>query len=234
MKKLILIVSAITFFGNMSVSATNSHNQNHNMQMNTSRNSLAVTPIFDVMTPVDVLTSQNFNNYSEYEKFSHDVMMGDNNTYLTTDTGNIFAVYMALHHEAAIITSSGIKNVTNNPEVAKLADEIVKAQSIEVKEMQDLIRSGALRGNNSTSFQKNMETIMNDMMKDMKIPAGNLTPDQATQVFLENMIAHHEGAVEMAKAYLKTGKNKKLLDISKNILATQPQEIKVMQNLLKK
>ena len=74
---------------------------------------------------------------------------------------------------------------------------------------------------------------MNNMMKKMDLPSGKLTPDQATQVFLENMIVHHEGAVEMAKAYLKTGKNKKLLNIAKNILATQPGEIKEMQSLLK-
>ena len=34
-------------------------------------------------------------------------------------------------------------------------------------------------------FQKSMENIMGNMMKKMKLPSGKLTPDQATQVFLE-------------------------------------------------
>ena len=236
MKKLFLTVSVLILSGNISMAATDSHNQTHNMEnpaMKMDYDYLPVVPLFDVMVPVDVLTKQKFKTYSEYEKYAHNIMMGDNSAYLTTDTGNIFAVYMTLHHEAAIITSSGIKDITANPKVADLADRIIKAQSIEVQEMQDLINSGTLTGNDSTAFQKNMETIMNNMMKKMNIPSGKLTPDQATRIFLENMIVHHEGAVEMAKAYLKTGKNKKLLNIAKNVLATQPEEIKEMQTLLK-
>ena len=236
MKKMILIISALILSGNIASAAADSHNQTHTMEnptMKMNYDYLAVVPLFDVMAPVDVLASQKFRTYSEYEKFAHDIMMGDNSAYLTTDTGNIFAVYMTLHHEAAIITSSGIKEITKDPKVADLAARIIKAQSTEVQDMQELIKSDALTGNDSTSFQKSMENIMGNMMKKMKLPSGKLTPDQATQVFLENMIVHHEGAVEMAKAYLKTGKNKKLINISKNILATQPAEIKEMQNLLK-
>ena len=236
MKKMILIISALILSGNIASAAADSHNQTHTMEnptMKMNYDYLAVIPLFDVMAPVDVLTSQKFRTYSECEKFAHDIMMGDNSAYLTTDAGNIFAVYMTLHHEAAIITSSGIKDITKDPKVADLAGRIIKAQSIEVQEMQELIKSNTLTGNDSASFQKSMETIMSNMMKKMKLPSGKLTPDQATQLFLENMIVHHEGAVEMAKAYLKTGKNKKLLNISKNILATQPGEIKEMQSLLK-
>ena len=237
MKKLILIISAVTLLGNISAAAMDSHNQNHDMtgpSMNMNYDYLPIMPIFDAMAPVDVLASQKFKNYSEYEKFAHDIMMGDNSAYLTTDAGNIFAVYMTLHHEAAIITSSGIKNTTSDPKVAALADRIIKAQSVEVQQMQDLIRSGTLTGDDAPSFKGNMDTIMNNMMKKMDIPQGKLTSDQATQIFLKNMIVHHEGAVEMAKAYLKTGKNQKLINISKNILATQPKEIKEMQDLLRK
>ena len=236
MKKMILIISALILSGNIASAAADSHNQTHTMEnptMKMNYDYLAVIPLFDVMAPVDVLTSQKFRTYSECEKFAHDIKMGDNSAYLTTDAGNIFAVYMTLHHEAAIITRSGIKDITKDPKVADLAERIIKAQSIEVQEMQELIKSNTLTGNDSASFQKSMETIMSNMMKKMKLPSGKLTPDQATQLFLENMIVHHEGAVEMAKAYLKTGKNKKLLNISKNILATQPGEIKEMQSLLK-
>ena len=236
MKKLIFIISAAALFSTTSAAAMDSHNQTHNMQnptMDVNYDYLPVVPVFDVMAPVDVLALQKFRTYSECEKFAHDLMMGDNSAYLTTDTGNVFAVYMTLHHEAAVITSSGIKNITNNPKVAELADKIIKAQSTEIQEMQNLIRSNTLTGNDSASFGKNMDTIMNNMMKKMDLPSGKLTPDQATELYLKNMIVHHEGAVEMAKAYLKTGKNQKLLNISKNILATQPGEIKEMQKLLK-
>ena len=238
MKKIILIISALAIFSSLSPAATHSDMMmdppmDMMNRMNMQNRSTVVMPVFDVMAPVDVLTSQKFRNYADYEKFASNLMMGDNSAYLTTDTGNIFAVYMTLHHEAAIITSSGIKDITTNSKVAQLASDIIMAQSTEVQEMQGLIRSNTLTGNTNASFRKNMDTIMDNMMNKMEMPTGNLTPDQATQLYLKNMIAHHEGAVEMAKAYLKIGKNSRLLQISRDVIATQPKEIDEMKTLLK-
>ena len=46
------------------------------------------------------------------------------------------------------------------------------------------------------------------------------------------MIVHHEGAIEMAEAYIKVGKNPKLLKICNDILKTQGKEIEQMQKML--
>ena len=73
---------------------------------------------------------------------------------------------------------------------------------------------------------------MDSMMSEMDIPNYALSSTEGTKLFLENMIVHHEGAIEMAEAYIKVGKNPKLLKICNDILKTQGKEIEQMQKML--
>jgi uncharacterized protein (DUF305 family) len=66
---------------------------------------------------------------------------------------------------------------------------------------------------------------MNKMMADMTIkPTGNVDRD-----FVAMMVPHHQGAIEMAKAELKYGRNEQLRRIAQEIIVTQQQEIPVMR-----
>ena len=73
------------------------------------------------------------------------------------------------------------------------------------------------------------------MMKNMK-PYDEVVNNASviTKCYLQNMIIHHEGAVSMAKEYLKFGKNKELIKISHGIILSQGEEIKEMEQILKK
>ena len=46
------------------------------------------------------------------------------------------------------------------------------------------------------------------------------------------MIAHHEGAVEMANAEVRSGKNTEAVQLGKDIAASQTGEIQEMRDLL--
>ena len=65
------------------------------------------------------------------------------------------------------------------------------------------------------------------------VPSEDMSPEESTRIYLQNMIIHHEGAIKMAQAYLKTGKNPKLLEMCKNIVKNQQDEINQMQKFLK-
>lgn len=72
--------------------------------------------------------------------------------------------------------------------------------------------------------------INNKMHKGMMFDStGNPDVD-----FVIGMIAHHKGAVEMAKVQLKYGKDPKLIELSNNIIRDQEIEIKLMENWLSK
>lgn len=52
--------------------------------------------------------------------------------------------------------------------------------------------------------------------------------------FVKGMIAHHQGAVEMAQIVLKYGKDEELRTLATQIIAAQEPEIKFMQEWLAK
>lgn len=55
----------------------------------------------------------------------------------------------------------------------------------------------------------------------------------ADEIFLRQMIYHHEGAIAMAKSILKYTKNPQLKDLAENIVTTQSRGVNEMKQLLK-
>jgi len=73
------------------------------------------------------------------------------------------------------------------------------------------------------------ERVNAKMHKDMAVKlTGNADKD-----FLAGMIPHHQGAVDMAEVVLKYGKDPKVKKLAQDIIATQKQEIALMQAWLK-
>lgn len=77
---------------------------------------------------------------------------------------------------------------------------------------------------------KNTNTVMSNMsMKDMTHSLKNKTGDEFDEAFIESMIAHHEGAVEMAKLSAKNSKHDEIKELSQDIIAAQEKEIADMK-----
>jgi hypothetical protein len=82
------------------------------------------------------------------------------------------------------------------------------------------------RGSTSeTEFLNENEAAMRKMMAGMSIePSGDVDRD-----FAAMMIPHHQGAIEMAAAELRHGRNELLRRIAQEIIVDQQQEIAAMQ-----
>lgn len=77
-------------------------------------------------------------------------------------------------------------------------------------------------------FLAENDTAMNKMMADMAIkPTGDIDRD-----FVAMMSPHHQGAIDMAQAYLRYGHNEQLRRLSQEIIVTQQQEIMVMRQAI--
>ena len=61
---------------------------------------------------------------------------------------------------------------------------------------------------------------------------GELEGVDAERLWLELMIAHHEGGVEMAQAVVERSRDREVLDLAGGMIVTQEGEIRAMQELL--
>lgn len=69
------------------------------------------------------------------------------------------------------------------------------------------------------------DAAMDKMMADMEVkPTGDVDRD-----FVGMMTAHHQGAIDMALAILKYGKNEQIKRIAQEIIVDQQQEIAAMK-----
>jgi hypothetical protein len=78
---------------------------------------------------------------------------------------------------------------------------------------------------NEQAFITQNDVAMNKMMADMAVkPSGDVNRD-----FVDMMIPHHQGAIDMAKLLLVHGDNEVLRRIAQEIVITQQQEIVAMR-----
>jgi uncharacterized protein (DUF305 family) len=75
------------------------------------------------------------------------------------------------------------------------------------------------------AFLKENDAAMDKMMAGMEVkPSGDIDRD-----FTAMMIPHHQGAIDMAQAELRYGKNEQLRRIAQEIIVEQQQEIAAMK-----
>jgi uncharacterized protein (DUF305 family) len=69
------------------------------------------------------------------------------------------------------------------------------------------------------------DTAMRKMMREMSVPStGDVDRD-----FVAMMVPHHQGAIDMAVALLRYGRNEQLRRLAQEIIVTQQQEIAAMR-----
>ena len=81
-------------------------------------------------------------------------------------------------------------------------------------------------GSTMGASMNGMRGEMDSMMQGLSGKTG----DTFDQVFLSEMIVHHQGAVAMAQAALTSAKHQEIKDLAKNIISAQNTEIKEMQD----
>ena len=81
-------------------------------------------------------------------------------------------------------------------------------------------------GNAAARFAREMDAGMQQMMRDMHAPGYSGNPDVD---FLAMMIAHHQGAIEMARLQLIHGRDPLVRQLAEEIIAGQATEIAAMR-----
>lgn len=163
------------------------------------------------------------------------------------DADVMFTQQMILHHQQAIQMARMAVTRAQNPKVKALAAKIQIEQVSEIKTMTGWLRDWG------QPVPTGMPAMMSPMPGMMGSPApgtsgppipGMMTPGDMSQLmaahgedfdrmFLQMMIRHHQGAVEMARTEQAEGINPAARKLARQIETGQTAEITQMQLLLK-
>ena len=164
------------------------------------------------------------------------------------DADVAFASDMIQHHAQALAMVDLTMDRPLDPEVEALAEDVRAAQALEIETLagwltdwdeqipetiRDHVNAGHGAGDLSDSMRDLDHGDMPGMMSADDIDALENTSDTEFQeMWLEMMIEHHEGAIEMAKAEQEDGRYKPAVDLAGDIVDSQSQEVATMQDLL--
>jgi uncharacterized protein (DUF305 family) len=156
-----------------------------------------------------------------------------------------FASNMLQHHAQALAMVDLTIDRPLDPEVQQLAEQIRDAQAPEIETFTDWLTDWDEEVPETVRDHSNAGHDMDDMgdsMNDENMP-GMMTSDdmgaledasdaEFQTMWLEMMIEHHEGAVEMAKAEQQDGQYKPAVDLAADIEKSQTRETTLMRSLL--
>lgn len=148
-----------------------------------------------------------------------------------------FVQSMIPHHEQAVMMSEMAETAASDPDVQSLAADIKAAQAPEIEQMRGWLKewgqkeldAGGHAAMGHGSGGMNMPGMMSDSeLADLNRASGT----DFDEMFLTMMIAHHEGAIEMAETVNKDGKDPDVADLADAIIKAQATEIATMKGWL--
>lgn len=146
---------------------------------------------------------------------------------------------MIVHHRQALDLADLVDERTDNGDVRSIASAIDAGQSREIIVMATWLADHRL----PEPTLEDVET-MNALAGSPEGMVGMLSPDQMTalaeadgpafdRLFLAGMIAHHQGAIDMAEQLLGTGRDVRVTEMATEVIATQAGEIRRLDDLLR-
>lgn len=143
-----------------------------------------------------------------------------------------FATNMIPHHQQAVEMSALVDNRTTNPELIELAGQISAAQGPEIETMKVFLvqwkedpDSGSEHGGHGGAMAGMVDEATMTKLE-------SLNGAEFDTLWLQSMIGHHQGAVEMAKAEIANGENVDAKRLAQTIIDTQQAEIGQMKQML--
>lgn len=142
-----------------------------------------------------------------------------------------FLTGMTPHHEQAVEMSDIVLAASPPPEVAAIAQKIKDAQSPEIEQMNTMLEAlgEEADGGEHEGHSSGHGGMMSEAdMADLKAATGT----EAARLYLEAMIAHHQGAVEASETEIADGQYGPAVALAQHIKTAQEAEIIEMQALL--
>jgi uncharacterized protein (DUF305 family) len=150
------------------------------------------------------------------------------------DADVMFAQMMVPHHAQAIEMSDVVLGKEGvDPEVDALAQRIKDAQGPEIAQMTGWLQQwGQPAPHTDGASMGGMDHGGGMMGADDMQALSDADGPEVSRLFLEQMVEHHRGAIEMAEAEVADGQNPDAVALARAIVDAQQAEIEEMQGLL--
>ncbi|MCX2931842.1 DUF305 domain-containing protein [Mycobacterium sp. CVI_P3] len=147
----------------------------------------------------------------------------------------MFAQMMIPHHQQAVELSALAPARTTNRELLTLASNISAQQQPEINAMKALLLQWDVdpnampdhggHGGHGGAMQGMIDDATMAKLESLEGPAFDT-------LWLQAMISHHQGAVEMAKAEIANGRSADMTAMAKSMVTAQEAEINQMKQML--
>jgi uncharacterized protein (DUF305 family) len=154
-----------------------------------------------------------------------------------------FAQQMIPHHQQALAMAKLVSGRTTNAKVTDLAGRIQKAQDPEIQQMTAWLNQWGAASNTSMGAMPGMSTSAMPGMGDGRPMPGMMSDADMAKLqtvkggdfdamWLQMMVQHHQGAIDMAKTELAQGSSTDTKTLAQKIIDGQQAEVTEMQGLL--
>ncbi|MGH3645218.1 MAG: DUF305 domain-containing protein [Mycobacterium sp.] len=145
------------------------------------------------------------------------------------DADVMFLQMMYPHHAQAVDMAKLVPSRSQNQQVITLAQNIEKAQGPEMTQMTGLLASF---GKPAPSTEMSGHDMPGMMSAEQMTNLTGLSGKAFDQVWLQMMIDHHSGAIDMSNTELRDGTNPDAKKLAQAIIANQQAEITQMRGML--
>lgn len=143
-----------------------------------------------------------------------------------------FARDMMPHHKQALELVDLARDRSSDPALLELASSIAAAQGPEMDQLSGMLRSWG-QDPEAGMDHEGHGMAMPGMVDDATMQRlESLRGREFDTLWLESMISHHQGAVEMAKAEVANGDNPQAKELAQHIIEAQEAEIAQMKQML--
>ena len=152
----------------------------------------------------------------------HD-MAADDHADMTMELDDeTFLAAMIEHHEGAVDMAEIALDRAEQEELRQMAQEIIEAQEAEIDQMQAWLDEWFDGGHGDHGISHEEMGMDMDMDEFREAEPFDLA-------FIDEMIIHHEGAIDMARAILETTERDELREMAEEIIEAQEVEIQQMR-----
>lgn len=159
------------------------------------------------------------------------------------DADIMFAQMMIPHHQQAVEMSEMLLAKEGIPaQVVEFAQGVIDAQGPEIDRMNAMLEAwdqqpvtdsgGMDHGKMGGIDHGEMGGMSGMMSQEDMIALEEAQGTEAARLYLEQMTAHHEGAVDMARDEVADGQNPHAVTLAEQVISDQEAEIAQMQQML--